>query len=131
MFFLLLAVSAYGADATGFYTPLGCAPIDASYRLVLHFRLDNTRRSFSLKIPEVWFLAGEGGWFEVYGEECDAAGHCEIIKKCRINVLHLSNRSGSLGGMSGNFELLSGEGEKRAGSFSASFKKPAHQFICE
>jgi hypothetical protein len=118
----------WASDATGSFTFASCSFAE-SYRIDLS-RFQKKDRALTFKVPETLVTGSWRDWLEVPGEECTASGHCEIIMKSKIRILHVSPGSVHAKKISGDFEVLFSDGRKREGSFSAKFAKPSTQFIC-
>jgi hypothetical protein len=120
---LVSSVHAFGADATGVFRPT----CESVYQYLLDI---TTFRGHRLGKPIQLQVLGEVG-LDLYPKQWVDSPRNDDIKSSRIQVLHLSHH-GWRSEMSGNFEIVFGDGRKLEGSFKAKYVKPlGGPLICE
>lgn len=121
---LLLTLRVFGSDAIGVLRPTCGLPYQYLIEIT-DYRGPRLEKAIQFKV------LGESG-LELYANQWVESPRADDAISSRIQIVHLSRGSWMRPmEISGNFEIVLGDGRKLAGSFKAKYVKPAHLGICE
>lgn len=120
---ILSCVRASGADSIGVLHPICGFP----YRYLLeitNYQGPRLERALQFKV------LGESG-LRLSANQWVDSPRPDDAKSSRIQIVHLARHWWRAMEMSGNFEIVFGDGTKLEGSFNAKYVKPPNPLICE